>query len=287
VLHRAIERIIDAQAAWADPLGKLFVAIFGALYKPVPLIKDLLHGVWLGHPLHPAVTDIPIGAFLVALVLDLAGIRDGATVAIGIGLLGMLVAALAGYADYIDLEGRPLRFGTVHSALMVVVLLLYAVSFGMRVGWFGPSGTAAEVWLAIIALAILLASAYLGGSLVFNMGSQVDRNAFRGGGTKWAPVEVDNVADNVPVKAKAGSQTLVLVRQGGKVHALHDICAHQACSLAGKGKVVGDAIECQCHGSRYRLRDGVVVRGPAVFNQPHFEIRTVEGRMEARRTDTA
>lgn len=287
MLHRAIERIVDAQGAWADPLGKLFVTIFSALYKPVPVLKDFLHGVWLGHPLHPAVTDIPIGAFVVALALDIAGLRGAATVAIGVGLAGMLVAALAGYADYIDLEGRPLRFGTVHSTLMVVVLLLYVISFGMRLGWFGPSGSDAEVWLAVIALGILLASAYLGGSLVFNMGSQVDRNAFRGGGAKWAQVEVGDMTENVPVKAKVGAQTIVVVRQGAKVHALHDVCAHQGCSLSSKGKVVGDAIECQCHGSRYRLRDGIVVRGPAVFNQPHFEVRTVEGRLEARRTDTA
>ena len=64
MLHRVIERVLEAQAVWADPLGKVFVAIFAALYKPVPIIKDLLNGVWLGHPLHPAITDVPIGTGL-------------------------------------------------------------------------------------------------------------------------------------------------------------------------------------------------------------------------------
>jgi len=87
------------------------------------------------------------------------------------------------------------------------------------------------------------------------------------------------------VKAKAGAQTLVVVRRGTSLNALHDVCAHQGCSLSD-GKIVGETIECPCHGSRYRLRDGLVVRGPAVFDQPHFEVREAEGKIEVRRTDT-
>lgn len=286
MLHNAIERILDAQAAWADPLGKLFVAIFGFLYRPVPVLKDFLNGVWLGHPLHPAITDVPIGAYLVALVLDLAGARAAGTVAVGVGLAFMIIAALVGYADYIDLEGRPRRAGTVHSSLMLVAAVLYLVSLGMRLGWFGASGTDAEVWLSAIGFAIVIGSAYVGGELVYNMGAQVDRHAWRGGGAKWTAIEAGELAENTPVRAKAGAQTLVLVRQGDRIHALHDICAHQGCDLSDGGKIVGDAIECPCHGSRYRLRDGLVLRGPSVFDQPHYEVRESAGKLEARRTDT-
>ena len=282
MLHNAIERILEAQAAWADPLGKLFVAIFAALYKPVPVIKDILHGVWLGHPLHPAITDVPIGAFVVAVVLDLTGQRMGATAAIGVGIVFMLVAALAGYADYIDLEEKTRRFGTVHSSLMLVALVFYVVSFVMRLGAV-PS--AAEVWLSLIGFVIVITSAYVGGELVYNLGTQVDRHAWRGGGTKWAALDVTDVPADRPVKAKAGAQTLVVVRRGAGLNALHDVCAHQGCSLS-EGKIVGDAIECKCHGSRFRLRDGLVVRGPAVFDQPHYEVREAEGKLEVRRTDT-
>lgn len=282
MLHRAIERLLESQAAWADPLGKLFVAIFSALYKPVPLIKDLLNGVWLGHPLHPAITDVPIGAFVVALVLDISGQRAAATAAIGVGIVFMLLAALAGYADYIDLEGKPRRFGTIHSSLMLVALVFYAVSFVMRLG---ASPSPAEVWLSVIGFLIVITSAYVGGELVYNLGTQVDRHAWRGGGTKWAALDVTEVPADKPVKAKAGAQTLVVVRRGSDLDALHDVCAHQGCSLS-EGKIVGDTIECQCHGSRYRLRDGLVVRGPAVFDQPHYEVREAEGKLEVRRTDT-
>jgi nitrite reductase/ring-hydroxylating ferredoxin subunit/uncharacterized membrane protein len=282
VLHRALERILDAQGGWADPLGKLFVTIFSALYKPVPPLKDLLNGVWLGHPLHPAITDVPIGAFVVALVLDLSGQRAGATAAIGVGIVFMLLAALAGYADYIDLEGKPRRFGTVHSSLMLVALVFYVVSFVMRLGASPSSG---EVLVSAIGFLIVITSAYVGGELVYNLGTQVDRHAWRGGGKNWAALDVTDVPADKPVKAKAGAQTLVVVRRGSDLNALHDVCAHQGCSLS-EGKIVGDAIECGCHGSRYRLRDGLVVRGPAVFDQPHYEVREAEGKLEVRRTDT-
>jgi nitrite reductase/ring-hydroxylating ferredoxin subunit len=194
----------------------------------------------------------------------------------------MLLAALAGYADYIDLEEKPRRFGTIHSSLMLVALLFYVVSFLMRLGAVPSS---AEVWLSVIGFLIVITSAYVGGELVFNLGTQVDRHAWRGGGTKWTALDVTDIPPDKPVKAKAGAQTLVVVRRGKGLDALHDVCAHQGCSLAD-GKLVGETIECPCHGSRYRLRDGMVVRGPAVFDQPHFEVREAEGKIEVRRTDT-
>lgn len=282
MLHNAIERILDAQAVWADPLGKVFVTFFSALYKPVRPLKDFLNGVWLGHPLHPAITDVPIGAFFVALVLDFSGQRAAATLAIGVGIVFMALAALAGYADYIDLENKPRRFGTIHSSLMLVALVFYVVSFLMRLG---GTPSAAEVWLSVVGFVIIVTGAYVGGELVYNLGTQVDRHAWRGGGTKWTAIDATDIPADKPVKAKAGSQTLVVVRRGTALNALHDVCAHQGCSLS-EGKIVGETIECGCHGSRFRLADGLVVRGPAVFDQPHYEVREAEGKLEVRRTDT-
>ncbi len=227
MLHNAIERILQAQGFWADPLGKLFVTIFAALYRPVPALKDFLNGVWFGHPLHPAITDVPIGAYVVALVF-------------------------------------------------------YLISFLMRLGAV-PSPV--EVWLSFVGFLIVIGSAYVGGELVYNLGTQVDRHAWRGGGTKWTALDVTDIPRDRPTKAKAGAQTLVVVRRDTGMDALHDVCAHQGCSLS-EGKLVGDAIECQCHGSRYRLHDGLVVRGPAVFDQPHYEVRETDGKIEVHRTDT-
>jgi len=273
MLRRWLEPLLNAQAVWADPLGDLFQRIFRALYGPFPALRDLLHGTWLGHPLHPMLTDVPIGSFVIATVLDVVGQPGAAAWAIVVGIVSMLGAALAGYADYLDLEGAGKRVGSLHSTSMLIALVFYVVSLGARVGWW-PLFQGGEEWTAIIGLLFVVVGGYLGGELVFNLGSQVDRHAWRGGGTKWQALDIDSVPEDKPTKAKAGAQTLLVVRHGEKIFALHDTCSHQGCSLS-EGKLVDDGkrIECKCHGSRFDLADGSVNRGPAVFPQPHYDVR--------------
>lgn len=297
MLRRWLEPVLNAQAAWADPLGDLMQRIFRAIYGPFPALRDFLHGTWLGHPVHPMLTDIPIGAFIVAFVLDLVGLpgqlaagpSTGSTWAIAIGFVSMLAAALAGYADYIDLSGTSKRVGSLHSTTMLLAAVLYFISLGTRLMWWGPldfsTFTTVSVWTANVGLLLVLVGSYLGGELVFNLGSQVDRHAWRGGGTKWQALDLDSVPEDKLTKAKAGAQTLVVVRRGEKIFALHDTCSHQGCSLA-EGKLVdeGKRIECKCHGSRFELADGSVNRGPAVYPQPRYEVRRAEGKIEVKRT---
>ena len=283
MVRRWLEPILNAQAVWADPLGDLFQRLFRTIYGPFPALRDLLHGTWLGHPVHPMITDVPIGAFIVAFVLDLVGQSTGAGWAIGIGFVSMLAAALAGYADYIDLEGAGKRIGSLHSTSMLLAALLYLVSLGARLGWW-PLFDGVAAWTADLGLLLVVVGGYLGGDLVFDLGSQVDRHAWRGGGTKWQALDVDSVPEDKPTKAKAGAQTLVVVRHGEKIFALHDTCSHQGCSLSD-GKLVDDGrrIECKCHGSRFELADGSVNRGPAVYPQPQYDVRRADGKIEVKR----
>jgi nitrite reductase/ring-hydroxylating ferredoxin subunit/uncharacterized membrane protein len=287
MLRRWLEPVLNAQAVWADPLGDLMQRVVRTIYGPFPALRDFLHGTWLGHPLHPALTDIPIGAFVVAFVLDIVSSQSaGATWAIAIGFVSMLAAAVAGYADYIDLEGMSKRIGSLHSTSMLLAAVLYFVSLGARLSWWGsPDNGGLTVWTADAGLLLILVGGYLGGELVFNLGSQVDRHAWRGGGTKWQALDIDAVPEDRPTKAKAGAQTLVVVRRGEKIFVLHDTCAHQGCSLS-EGKLVDDGrrIECKCHGSRFELADGSVNRGPAVYPQPHYDVRRSEGKIEVKRT---
>jgi len=252
-------------------------------HVPFPALRDLLHGTWLGHPVHPMLTDVPIGAFIIGTILDLVGPPEGATWAIAVGFVTMLAAALAGYADYIDLEGAGKRIGSVHATSMLLAALLYFVSLGARLGWWPLFENGAAI-TAGLGLLLVVVGGYLGGDLVFNLGSQVDRHAWRGGGTKWQALDVDSVPEDKLTKAKAGAQTLVVVRQGEKIYALHDTCAHQGCSLS-EGTLVDDGkrIECKCHGSRFELADGSVNRGPAVYPQPRYDARRSEGKIEVKR----
>jgi nitrite reductase/ring-hydroxylating ferredoxin subunit len=135
--------------------------------------------------------------------------------------------------------------------------------------------------LAVAGYGAMTAGAYLGGDLTYRFGNQVNRHAFRSGGAKWKALDVQEVPENTLVKAMLGSEPLVLFRDGETIHALHATCAHAGGPL-NKGTLVGDCVECPWHGSRFRLRDGRVMRGPTVYDQPAYEVRAVDGGLEAR-----
>jgi len=280
MIRRFINRNVLDKWGWGVGIADFYTAISRFVLRPTWL-RSFLHGTWLGHPLHPLLTDVPIGGLTIAIVLDLFGVYDGANWATGLGILGLVAAAIAGFVDLDETDGKPRQYGGVHSTIMLAAILVYVVSMLVRLGVTPGSPTEATI-LAAVGYLLIVGGAYIGGDLVFTFGNMVDRHAWRSGGTKWAALDVTEVPERQPIKAKAGAQTLVLVRRGDKIDALHDICSHAGCSLS-EGTIVGDTIKCACHGSRFELADGSVVVGPATFDQPAFEVRRTEGKLEARR----
>jgi nitrite reductase/ring-hydroxylating ferredoxin subunit/uncharacterized membrane protein len=286
-MARWLARLMAAQDGWARPFGDFNQRWLSALFRPIRPIKDLLNGRWLGHPLHAAVTDIPIGALLVSVGLDLLGQPLAADVALLLTVLSMLAAALSGAADYVDTDGTARVRATLHSTLMVVALLVLLLSLVLRAG--SPADRTLPIALSIVGFLIVTAGAFVGGDVVFALGNMVSRHAFRGAGSKWIRLDAGDLTDlddlpaGTPTKARAGINDLVLVRSGTTVHALHDVCAHAGGPLS-QGTVVDGCIECPWHGSRFRLDDGHVARGPALYDQPAYEIRAAEaGGYEVRR----
>ena len=288
-MDRWLARLIAGQARWARPFGEFNHRWVHALFRPMPAVRDFLNGRWLGHPLHALLTDVPIGILFLVVLFDLAGQPEAtATRAILlVGILAMVAAAVAGLADYSDTDGTARERATLHGTLMVVALLFYVVSFVLR-SVASPPWPAAIV-LSLVGFAFLAAGAYVGGDVVYLLGNMVSRHAFRGSGTKWIaldPAEKDDggdIPEGRPVKGKLGINTLVLVRQGETVLALHDQCAHAGGPLS-EGSLEADSIVCPWHASRYRLADGRVTRGPSVYDQPAYEVRRTEaGGWEARR----
>jgi nitrite reductase/ring-hydroxylating ferredoxin subunit len=174
---------------------------------------------------------------------------------------------------------------------MLTATVVYLVSLAIRVG-AGPDGSAraAAVVVSVIAFLVLTAGAYVGGDVVYVFGNMVSRHAFRGAGTKWIqmePAETDadgSIPEGRPIKAKLGINSLVLIREGDRILALHETCAHAGGPLSS-GKLVDGQIECPWHFSRYRMADGHVTRGPSVYDQPAYEVRAKEGGgWEARRS---
>jgi nitrite reductase/ring-hydroxylating ferredoxin subunit/uncharacterized membrane protein len=287
VLARLLTRAMDAQGAWTRPLGDLAHRFLFWLFQGIPAVRDLLIGRWLGHPLHAVLTDAPIGILFLVIVFDVIDDPGAAALTLAVGILAMLGAALAGFADYADTDGKARERATLHSSLMLLALLGYLVSLAFRLG-SGPVASAAGIWVSIVSFLILSAAAYVGGDVVYLLGNMVSRHAFRGAGTKWialepAETEGGEIPEGRPVKAKLGSNQLVLVREDERILALHDTCAHAGGSLS-EGRVIDGVIECPLHFSRFQLADGDVVRGPSVYDQPAYEVRRREGGgWEARR----
>jgi len=279
-MRRLLAQVVAAQDGWARPLGDFNHRWLSALFRPIRPLKDFLNGVWIGHPLHAAVTDIPIGTLLATVVLDLLNQPAAADIALVATILFMLAAAATGAADYSDTDGTARVRATTHSTLMVVALLVLLVSLVLRAG--NPADRTIPIALSIIGFLIVTAGAFIGGDVVYLLGNMVNRHAFRGAGTKWVRLDTGDVTDlaglpeATPTKARAGINDIVLVRIGDTVHAMHAVCAHAGGPLA-QGSVVDGCIECPWHGSRFRLTDGHLRRGPALYDQPSYEIRAAEG----------
>jgi nitrite reductase/ring-hydroxylating ferredoxin subunit/uncharacterized membrane protein len=275
-----LARLVAMNDGWARPFGEWNRRWVMALFRPIYPIKDLLNGRWLGHPLHAAVTDIPIGLLLGVVVLDILGQPAAADIVLVGTIVFMLLAAVAGLADYSDTTGTALTRATLHATIMVVTLLLLIVSAVMRAG--EPADRTIPIALSIIGFILISAGAFVGGDVAYVFGNMVSRHAFRGPGTKWVKLDTGDVTDlkalseATPTRMRAGINDVLVVRMGDTVHAMHNVCAHAGGPL-NEGKLVDDCIECPWHGSRYRLADGVAKRGPTVYDQPSYEVRSAEG----------
>ncbi len=278
-MARWLTGLLAAQDRWAAPLGEFNHRWLSALFRPIRPLKDVLNGRWLGHPVHAAITDVPIGSLVIAVALDLLGHPAAADIALAVTILAMLAAAATGAADYVDTDGTARSRATVHATVMVAALVLLVISLALRTS--GSTGTV-PIGLSIVALGFVAAGAFVGGDVVYALGNMVSRHAFRGAGTKWIRLDIGDVTDlatlpeATPTKARAGINDLVVVRIGDKFNVLHAVCAHAGGPLAG-GTVEDGCLQCPWHGARYRLTDGHVMRGPSVYDQPSYELRLSEG----------
>jgi nitrite reductase/ring-hydroxylating ferredoxin subunit/uncharacterized membrane protein len=289
---RALSDWLDAVLTrQAEPLDAGARAVQGWLASSVRLaghpgqvVKNTLNGVWLGHPLHPALTDVSIGAWLLSLMFDLVGYDRGADAALNVGVLTAVPTVLAGAADWADAGDTPRRVGFMHALLNVGALCVYLFSISAR-----RSGQRAlGVGLSATGYSLVTLSAWLGGDLVYRRATNINRNV-------WQPAvpdfrDVASVASLEDGKLTAGKinvddqeLALVLLKRGDQVYALGGACSHWGGPLA-EGKLVDDdCVECPWHASQFHLRDGTVRQGPATAPAIVFETRILDGRLEVRR----
>ncbi|MBV9797631.1 MAG: Rieske (2Fe-2S) protein [Solirubrobacterales bacterium] len=248
-------------------------------------LKDALSGTWLGHAFHPMLTDVVIGSFMSASVLDLvAPAADGSASEklIALGLIAYLPTAAAGINDWADSEAvdsAVRRAGVVHAGCNAVGSLLYAASWRARRR--GARGRGAVLGFA--GMSVLLAGGYLGGHLSLSKGVGPDQTVFDPGPTDWTPAaDASVLPEGRPTRVVVDDTPVFLLRRGEQIFAIHDRCSHRGCSLS-EGSLEGDQVQCACHGSRFDVRDGSVKAGPATAAQPAFQVRNNDGRVEIRR----
>jgi nitrite reductase/ring-hydroxylating ferredoxin subunit/uncharacterized membrane protein len=251
-------------------------------------VKDTLTGSWLGHPLHPVLTDLPVGMWMSALLLDVLGgksARKAADSLIGWGVLCAIPTAATGVADWVDTIEEERRVGFVHAIGNVTSLLLYTRSYLARRRGSRNEGLV----LSLLGAGSLTLAAYLGGHLSYRLGAGVDRTRFDEAPDDWTPVmPAAELPERVPSVADAGGTAVLLYRDGSDIYAIADKCSHRGGPLhEGEIDPSAHTVTCPWHGSRFKLKSGKIVRGPATAPQPLWEARIVGDEVEVRRTTGA
>lgn len=278
VLQRVVTRIENLKEL--DTLAHPLADQARKATAPSP-VKNALSGTWLGHQLHPVLTDLPIGAWVMAGALDLMAPRSGVKAArrlVGFGILAALPTAAAGASDWSDTDGPEQRVGLVHALANVASLVLQAASYLARRRGQRTKGVA----FSMTALGATVSASYLGGHLVYNRGVGVSHAAFQEPVTEWTDVaSLSELQTDNPTRVMAGTVPVVLVRRGEHVYALSATCVHAGGPL-DEGQLVDGCLRCPWHSSTYRLTDGSVERGPAAINQPAWDVQVETGRVSVR-----
>ncbi len=269
----------------ADALQPAIADTFQSAGAAGQKVEDFLHGTWLGHPLHSVLTDIPIGAWTAALVLDamdeMSGREEfgrGADAAVTVGIVGAVASAVTGLTDWHKTDGSARRIGITHGLMNATALALYATSLACR----RRKDRSAGRGLSFLGYAIASASAYLGGHLVYNEQIGVDHTADQRPPKEFVRVMAESdLREGQLQRVEADGMPVLVVRRGGQIFAIAETCSHLGGPLA-EGKLADNSVRCPWHGSRFSLEDGRVLEGPSVHPQPCFETRVRDGQIEVK-----
>ncbi|OBF63361.1 (2Fe-2S)-binding protein [Mycobacterium sp. 852002-51971_SCH5477799-a] len=275
------------QQDWLDRpsyrLEHALTFLFATLGRNRDRVSNALHGTWLGHPLHPALTSVPTGAVATTLVMDAASVlpgsaarlRDGSRFTLGVALVGSVGAAATGMTDWQHTHEQSRRIGLVHGALNAIATALYAASWWDRHRGRHRRGMVSSA----LGYGLTLAGGYLGGALVFGAGTGVNRSGARLGGDRWMPVLRAAALDGQPRRVAVDGVGVVLYRTEGRVVAVGERCPHLGAPMSD-GWIDRGRIVCPWHGSRFACGSGDVLRGPATAPLPNYPVRIRDGFVE-------
>ncbi|HEY5315790.1 MAG TPA: Rieske 2Fe-2S domain-containing protein [Pirellulales bacterium] len=282
-----LEKTLEQQS-WLGPVDTAMTAVANVAVPKahwLQKVRNFLHGTWLGHPLHAAISDVPVGAFTVSTILDIVemttGRKDlapGADAALVIGLAGSASAAITGLNDWQHVDNPARRLGILHAAINGSGSSLFLASLVMRRRGHRPAAQA----LGMLGFGAVMAGAWFGGRMVFRDKVGVDHSRREDLPTHFVDVLDDaDLKPDRPRRVEADGAAIVLVRREGRIFALANACSHAGGPLA-EGELEGNSLRCPWHGSRFCLETGRVLDGPATIAQPPLETRVRNGRIEVR-----
>jgi nitrite reductase/ring-hydroxylating ferredoxin subunit/uncharacterized membrane protein len=281
------QRIVDAVPFLDRIADGVQPKVQEAVERGGTTVRNVLDGVWFGSPLHPALTDVPVGSWTSTLVfdgLDIAtgktAMRNAADATLAVGIAGGFAAAAVGISDWRYLMGGSRRMGTAHALLNAGGLALNTTSLILRAGGRRNAGR-----LAFLAgYSLVGMGAHLGGELSYGYGLRVNRNVYEDKGPyEFVAVLDENELSQGEMRRVETDGVGILVSRAssGEVCAIAATCNHFSGPLQ-EGERKGDTIVCPWHGSRFDLCTGEVIDGPAVFPQSRYETRVRDGSIEIR-----
>jgi len=290
-MERDFTERISARIITSNSIGKISASLDNLLHRCLGApatrrFKVFLNGTWIGHPLHPMLTDIPIGAWTLTILLDLIGLLFlfpqlglASSISAFIGVVGALAAAAAGLADWMDIDPPEKAIGAFHASVNVSATILFLISFLMRWGGHWRLGWTTFV-VALLGYLLVMIGGYLGGAMVFYKGVMINRNAYRTGPDDFRPtVATSELAEGQLKRVLVEEQPVVFLRLDGKIYALGAVCSHYGAPL-NEGTIVDRTIECPWHASRFALEDGRVVQGPACAGMPVYDCKIVNNEVQ-------
>lgn len=279
------ERIVD-RLPWLDGLAeKTQPKVQEAIDRGGVTLRNALDGVWIEVPLHPVLTDVPVGSWTAAIAFDAVDLvsgskaaRNAADGALAVGVVGGFAAAAVGISDWRYLGGGARRMGMAHGLLNAAGLALNTTSLVLRATGRRNAGR-----LAFLAgFSINGIGAHLGGELSYNYGLRVNRNVFeQDGPDEYVPVlEESELSETEMRRVEVDGVGVLLSRaQEGKICAIAATCNHFSGPLE-EGDREGDTVVCPLHKSRFDLCTGQAIDGPAVFPQSRYHTRVRDGNIE-------
>jgi uncharacterized membrane protein/nitrite reductase/ring-hydroxylating ferredoxin subunit len=271
------------------------------------VLKDLLEGKPVRHPIHPMLVHFPIGFLVLSFLLDLVSLASPRVpnlvqcsfYAMLFGIITALLAAVPGFVDYCDIRrDHPGKAtATRHMTLNLMVVAIYGINLWLRSSALAQSKiNSVPFFLSLIGIGLLSASGYLGGRLVYDEGIAVGRHKrhsptpqdtlhfsteyeSRTGEASFVPVpDADHLRDGETLRIEIDRQVMTIARIDNQLYAFQEFCTHRFGPLS-EGSFHGFNVQCPWHNSCFDVRTGKVTNGPAKVDLKTFKIETRDGKI--------